>query len=167
MQKQIKTYLLLVILIFVIAPSFVLASWYNPFSWGIWNRIFHFQKQAQNPVVCPAIAKLCPDGTSVSPKGPKCEYQECPVIKKQNVTQQFKSCGASTTLAWVCKPVTQGENTATPAPIVCGCGEVFDGQVSCPPPNHLVVSATTENWPDGSRKGTFECSSSMPPSEKK
>jgi hypothetical protein len=29
-------------------------------------------------VACPMIAKLCPDGTSVSPQGPNCEFPPCP-----------------------------------------------------------------------------------------
>ena len=30
------------------------------------------------PVACPMIAKQCPDGSSVSPQGPKCEMPACP-----------------------------------------------------------------------------------------
>ena len=30
------------------------------------------------PVACPMIAKLCPDGSSVSPQGPKCKMAACP-----------------------------------------------------------------------------------------
>jgi hypothetical protein len=33
------------------------------------------------PVACPMIAKLCPDGSSVSPKGPNCEIPACPTAK--------------------------------------------------------------------------------------
>lgn len=29
-------------------------------------------------VACPMYAKLCPDGSSVSPQGPKCEVPACP-----------------------------------------------------------------------------------------
>src|SRR5690349_9478695 len=29
-------------------------------------------------VACPMIAKLCSDGTSVSPQGPNCEFPPCP-----------------------------------------------------------------------------------------
>lgn len=29
-------------------------------------------------VACPMIAKLCPDGSSVSPQGPNCEFPPCP-----------------------------------------------------------------------------------------
>jgi hypothetical protein len=44
MQNRFKNYLIFLILISVlIAPSFALAAWWNPFSWGIWNRIFHWQ----------------------------------------------------------------------------------------------------------------------------
>lgn len=30
------------------------------------------------PVACPALAKACPDGSYVSPQGPKCEFPACP-----------------------------------------------------------------------------------------
>jgi hypothetical protein len=33
---------------------------------------------AEKPVACPMIAKLCPDGSSVSPQGPKCIMPACP-----------------------------------------------------------------------------------------
>lgn len=29
-------------------------------------------------VACPMIAKLCPNGTSVGPTGPNCEFAPCP-----------------------------------------------------------------------------------------
>lgn len=29
-------------------------------------------------IACPMIAKLCPDGSSVSPQGPNCEFPSCP-----------------------------------------------------------------------------------------
>lgn len=48
MQKQFRNYLVFVILLAIlIAPSFALASWWNPFSWGVWNRVFHFQRTEQ------------------------------------------------------------------------------------------------------------------------
>jgi len=30
------------------------------------------------PVACPALARACPDGSYVSPQGPKCEFPLCP-----------------------------------------------------------------------------------------
>jgi hypothetical protein len=45
-QKYLKYFLLIVIIAFVI-PQITLAAWWNPFSWGIWNRIFHFQRTEQ------------------------------------------------------------------------------------------------------------------------
>jgi hypothetical protein len=30
------------------------------------------------PVACEAVAKLCPDGSSITPKGPKCKMAACP-----------------------------------------------------------------------------------------
>lgn len=52
MQKQIKNYLIFAILIFVlIAPSFALAAWWNPFSWH-WN-IFNIFKRPQTTIVAP------------------------------------------------------------------------------------------------------------------
>lgn len=52
MQKQTKNLIIFAVLISIlIAPSFALAAWWNPFSWGfwgnIWNSIFHFQQTAQ------------------------------------------------------------------------------------------------------------------------
>jgi hypothetical protein len=33
-------------------------------------------------VACPALAKVCPDGSSVGPTGPNCEFPECPPPKE-------------------------------------------------------------------------------------
>ena len=33
-------------------------------------------------VACPADAKICPDGTAVGRKGPKCEFEECRMVER-------------------------------------------------------------------------------------
>jgi hypothetical protein len=76
-QQQLKNYILFIILIAVfVTPSFALAAWWNPFSWGFWNSIFH----RQNNIACTQEAKLCPDGSYVGRKGPKCEFADCPKL---------------------------------------------------------------------------------------
>jgi hypothetical protein len=48
MEKHFKKGIIFTILISVlVAPSFALAAWWNPFTWGWLNRIFHFQQQIQ------------------------------------------------------------------------------------------------------------------------
>jgi hypothetical protein len=49
MQNKYIKFLLVALVVAVIVPQITLAAWYNPFSWGIWNRIFHFQRTIQNP----------------------------------------------------------------------------------------------------------------------
>jgi hypothetical protein len=76
-KQQLKNYILFIILIAVfVTPSFVLAAWWNPFSWGFWNSFSH----RQNNVVCTQEVKLCPDGSYASRKGPKCEFTICPKL---------------------------------------------------------------------------------------
>lgn len=78
MKQQSKKYLILILLIAVlVVPTFASAAWWNPFSWGFWSRIFHFQ-QTQKEVVCTMDAKLCPDGSYVGRTGPNCEFKPCP-----------------------------------------------------------------------------------------
>lgn len=78
MNKYFKL-LLIILIIAVVIPQITLAAWWNPFSWGVWNRIWNvFQKQT--PVACTKELKLCPDGSSVSRQGPKCEFAECPKL---------------------------------------------------------------------------------------
>jgi len=101
MKQQSTKYLLLILLIAVLViPSVALASWWNPFSWGLWNSIFHFQRQIQNPVACPMIAKLCPDGSSVSPKGPKCEFPACPASNMVGNDKDSHGCIGSAGYSW-------------------------------------------------------------------
>ena len=45
-MKQFK-FLIVLLLAVLIIPSVALAAWWNPFSWGIWNSVFHFQQQVQ------------------------------------------------------------------------------------------------------------------------
>jgi len=77
MQNKYFKFLIIALALAVIVPQIALATWWNPFSWGWLNRIFHFQ---QNPVACTLEAKLCPDGTSVGREGPKCDFAECPKL---------------------------------------------------------------------------------------
>jgi len=46
MNKHFKL-LIIILAVAVIVPQITLAAWWNPFSWGMWNRIFHSQKQTQ------------------------------------------------------------------------------------------------------------------------
>ncbi len=36
------------------------------------------QDDGATAVACPTVAKLCPDGSSISPTGPKCVMPACP-----------------------------------------------------------------------------------------
>ncbi len=46
MQKSLK-FLIIILAVAFIVPQITFAAWWNPFSWGIWNRVFHFQQTAQ------------------------------------------------------------------------------------------------------------------------
>ena len=61
---------------------------------------------------------------------------------------------------WGCKPVTQGvaPDPNNPPPTVCGY------LPTCSNGQSLVVSQGEGTWTDGSHKGTFTCSSELPPS---
>jgi len=85
MQNKYIKFLIIALAMAIIVPQIALAAWWNPMSWGWLNSIFHFQQEIQKPepVACPAIAKLCPDGSSVSPQGPKCEFPACPIASNQ------------------------------------------------------------------------------------
>lgn len=49
MKNKYPKFLLLALLIIIIVPQVAFAAWWNPFSWGVWNSIFHFQRTIQNP----------------------------------------------------------------------------------------------------------------------
>lgn len=46
-MKNYLKFFIIALAVAVIVPQVALAAWWNPFSWGIWNRIFHFQQQVQ------------------------------------------------------------------------------------------------------------------------
>ncbi|MCX6718275.1 MAG: PsbP-related protein [Candidatus Staskawiczbacteria bacterium] len=47
MQNKYLKFLLIALIVAIVVPQITLAAWWNPMSWGIWNRIFHFQQQEQ------------------------------------------------------------------------------------------------------------------------
>jgi len=42
-------------------------------------------------IACPMIAKLCPDGSAVSPTGPNCEIPACPAAKSGTTEEPSKT----------------------------------------------------------------------------
>ena len=50
MQQSKKYFFLILLVAVLVVPSITLAAWWNPFSWGMWNSIFHFNQQAQKAV---------------------------------------------------------------------------------------------------------------------
>jgi hypothetical protein len=45
-EKNIK-FFIIILAVAIVVPQMVLAAWWNPFSWGAWNRVFHFQRTEQ------------------------------------------------------------------------------------------------------------------------
>lgn len=56
-----------------------------------------------------------------------------------------------------CSPPTSGAEPPVPPPDVCGC------MPACPDGLFLIANAASGTWPDGSQRGTFSCSSELPP----
>jgi hypothetical protein len=48
------------------------------------NKIKAPDNAVQEKKVCPMLAKLCSDGSSVGPSGPNCEFAACPATQTQN-----------------------------------------------------------------------------------
>lgn len=47
MQNKYTKLLIIILAVAIVVPQVTLAAWWNPFSWGIWNRVFHFQRTEQ------------------------------------------------------------------------------------------------------------------------
>jgi len=126
MQKQkIVSLLIILIVIAFIVSQITLAVWWNPFSWGIWNSIFHFQRQVQNLVT--GNEKACADsGGKVSTVdcycyGAKDFYNtcvigacSCPPLPQNK--RELKTCDCGESKCWdgtkcVNLPFGQSENT--------------------------------------------------------
>jgi hypothetical protein len=61
MQSKYFKFLLIALVVAVIVPQVTLASWYNPFSWGFWSKIFHSQtQQDKNQTAQPSITVTLP-----------------------------------------------------------------------------------------------------------
>lgn len=84
----------------------------------------------------------------------------------QNQTNQISNNNTNTNLVacsltehFGCFPISQGWNPPSgyKVPIVCGCIPN-----SCPQGTYLVVSGAEGTWLDGSQKGLFACSDTLP-----
>lgn len=87
MKKYYKVFIIL-LLIFFIIPQIVSASWWNPFSWSIWNNIFH--KTATKTQTLENLANPIPETTDKTTANP---IQQSPPIttpKAQDQTTQYK-----------------------------------------------------------------------------
>jgi len=103
MKKYFK-FLIIALVVAVVVPQIVFASWWNPMSWGWLNRFFHFQQTEQkqeqkqeqdqkNSVACTMDAKECPDGSYVGRTGPNCEFEECSEMKTDEIVKtKEQSC---------------------------------------------------------------------------
>ena len=109
---------------------------------------------------CPQIMQPCiskSDGANVCPPKINCINGECKVIPQRDEDTSFKSCQPP--YAFGCQSVTQGASTVgRVAQIVCGCIP------KCARSDEWVLTNRLDgNWPDGSKKGQFECVTGAPP----
>lgn len=104
------------------------------------------QRNASAPRVSPAVSPVTGD---TEPTRAKVELE---IVDPERCPSGGK---------FTCGPVTRGMEGGPddPAPIVCGCAPT-----KCPAGQSMVSSASTERWPDGTYKGSYGCSSTLPPS---
>ena len=95
--------------------------------------------------VCRRLYSLCGNGVC----GETETELNCPADCSQ---QNFKNCQSSATFG--CKRIMLGEYSGEPAPTVCGC------MPQCREGEFLIASAGQGKWPDGSSRGSFNCSGS-------
>lgn len=92
MQNKYTKLLIVVLALAIIVPQIAMAAWWNPFSWGIWNRIFHFQRteQKQEQQNCKQEGEQC--GYSFGKKvGDCCDDFECK-IEDNNMPDSAAKC---------------------------------------------------------------------------
>ena len=76
-----KKYILVSFLVVLVLPSLALASWWNPFSWGIFN------KKTQTPVVDPTIQ----NGSSDEIQRLKQQIEDLKKQKSQPLTNSIQT----------------------------------------------------------------------------
>lgn len=84
-----KKSLLVLFLIVFIVPSVALASWYNPFSWEIWNNIFHKKEVTpQTQVINQPINTELVDNSTVTTSMTKEVKNDTPVVDNSNAQKK-------------------------------------------------------------------------------
>ena len=112
-QKHFKILLVLLVAAFII-PQITLAAWWNPASWGMWNSIFHFQKQVKNLII--GNEKAC------TSSGGKISTQDCYCLGAKDFRNNCLIGGCS------CPPNPQFKKQVKDCD--CGEGKCWDG-VTC------------------------------------
>jgi hypothetical protein len=107
-----------------------------------------------NGTTSPNVIIKSPTAISPTPKQTTTPKSSTTVTPAQTA---FKQCDVGTT--WMCKPITKGEyDPQNSTETVCGCGPSI-----CNRPNNIIVSGSTGAWPDGTAKGTFQCTTDDAP----
>ena len=116
-MKKFNAYLVIILLTVLIIPSVAFASWWNPFSWNIWNQIFNKQTSMQTPAnsnnqVQPnnqaSTPAVSPNNQSACAKiSAKYTRQEC----YTNIFMSFKNPNDCQTM-----PQTSTENSGAMSP---------------------------------------------------
>lgn len=84
-----KKSLLVLFLIVFIVPSVALASWYNPFSWEIWNNIFHKKEiTPQTQVINQPINTEPIDNSTITTSMKKEVKNDTPVVDNSNTQKK-------------------------------------------------------------------------------
>lgn len=106
MKKYLKLLLIVTAVAFIV-PQVTLASWWNPFSWGMWNSIFHKTEQIKTSVcTCPSdiyilVGDTCTPKCAMGP-GPRCMMPSVKCSKNQIVggDKDAHGCIGSAGYSW-------------------------------------------------------------------
>ena len=110
MKKYYKFFIILLVATFIV-PQIAFASWWNPFSWNVWNNIFNKSHKPQTTITAPAntpvVSENTPTKTDVIDQTPplaitcspnwKCEtWSLCKNSLQTRACVDANSCGVLT-----------------------------------------------------------------------
>ena len=129
MQNKYLKFLLIALIVAIAIPQITLAAWWNPFSWGVWNKIFHSQTQQQKLIGGDKDSHGCLIAAG---------YTWCEVKNKCLRTWEEK-----------CEKVSCPQ-FSPPAPNFCSGGKIISGGVDANgcqlPPKCDLTTNQTASW---------------------
>ena len=114
----IKPIILLIFTFFVLFPTIAFASWWNPFSWNVWNNVFH-KANNKTQVLENRVKELEKKlGDAIATSSKELNVEATSTAVKKTVTEEIKKIAPVVVVPKsITSPVDSNNNLSNPTPL--------------------------------------------------